>query len=118
MIAFAIRNDGLGWRAVNSESDVLDGESYSAEMPPLIEMSSVPQEVTRYQALAALHLAGILVRVEAMMADQATDMLTVLAWRNAQEFRRTSPMVLNMAQALGLSDQQLDDLFIAASAIE
>lgn len=78
----------------------------------------VPQGVTRYKALAALHLAGLLATVEAMMADPATDTLTVLAWKNAQEFKRTSPMVLNMAQALGLSAQQLDDLFIAANQIE
>lgn len=78
----------------------------------------VPQEVTRFQALAALHIAGLLGQVEAMMADPGTDALTGLAWQNAQVFKRTSPMVLNMAQALGLSDQQLDDLFIAASQIE
>lgn len=78
----------------------------------------VPQEVTRFKALAALHIAGLLATVEAMMADQTTDTLTVLAWKNAQEFKRHSPMVLNMAQALGLSDQQVDELFIAASQIE
>lgn len=81
-------------------------------------LPTIPQEVTRFQALAALHLAGLLEQVEAIMADQATDMLTVLAWKNTQEFKRTSPMVLNMVQALGLSDEQLDNLFITASTIE
>lgn len=33
MIAFAIRNDGLGWRAVNSEEDLLEGEIYSEQQP-------------------------------------------------------------------------------------
>lgn len=80
--------------------------------------ASIPQEVTRFQALAALHLAGLLEQVDAIMADPATDMLTVLAWKNAQEFKRTSHMVLNMAQALGLSDEQLDNLFVTASTIE
>lgn len=117
-MGYAIRNDGLGWRAVDSESDLLDGEKYSAEQPPLIELSSIPQEVTRFQAIAALHLAGLLEQVEAIMADQATDMLTVLAFDSAQTFKRTSPMVLNMARALGLSDEQLDNLFVSASQIE
>lgn len=80
--------------------------------------SLVPQEVTRFQALAALHTAGLLSPVKTMMADPATDPLTVLAFDNALTFKRGSPMVLNIAQALGLSDQQLDDLFIAAIAIE
>ena len=78
----------------------------------------VPQQVTRYQALAALHLNGLLARVKAIMADPATDPLTVLAFDSAQTFKRYSPMVLNMAQALGLSDEQLDNLFVSASQIE
>lgn len=78
----------------------------------------VPHEVTRYQALAALHLAGMLDAVEIMMADSATDQLAVLAWKNALVFKRHSPMVLNMAQALGWTDGQVDDLFITASTIE
>lgn len=84
----------------------------------LPEVVTVPQEVTRFQALAVLHLRGLLTRVKAMMADPATDPLTVLAFDSAQTFKRCSPMVMNMALALGLSDQQLDDLFITASQIE
>ena len=38
----------------------------------------VPQEVTRYQALAALHLAGLLEQVEAIMAAPETSVLTKL----------------------------------------
>lgn len=86
--------------------------------PPPEEPTPVPQEVTRFQAFAALHLAGFLATVEAMMADPATDPLTVLAWKNAQVFKRYSPMVLDMAQALGLSEEQLDSLFITAASIE
>lgn len=78
----------------------------------------VPQEVTRFQALAALHISGWLEAVKAVMADPTTDPLTVLAFDSAQTFKRYSPMVLNMAQALGLSEQQVDSLFIAASGIE
>jgi hypothetical protein len=63
-------------------------------------------------------LAGLLPQVEAMMADPGTPMLARLAWQDAQEFRRTSPTVLAMAQALQLNDSQLDALFISAAAIE
>lgn len=114
---YAINAQG-GWRAIDNESSLMEGETYSEKQPPVIELPSIPQEVTRFQALAALHTAGLLTTVEAMMDNPATDTLTVLAWKNAQEFKRTSSMVLNMAQTLGLSDQQLDDLFIAASQIE
>lgn len=110
------------------EIDVKTGEKriidFSAEEILKIEAAAiesqrnVPQEVTRFQALSTLHLSGTLEAVEAMMADPATDRLTVLAWQNAQVFKRYSPMVLSMAQALGLSEQQLDELFVAAAKIE
>jgi len=77
-----------------------------------------PQVVSRFQARAALHLAGLLPQVEALMADPATDTLARLAWTDAQEFRRTSPTLLAMAAALDLSDAQLDQLFVTAAGIE
>lgn len=77
-----------------------------------------PQVVSRFQARAALHLAGLLTAVEALMADPATDMLARLAWTDAQEFRRTSPTLLAMASALSLTDAQLDALFVTAAGIE
>lgn len=78
----------------------------------------IPQSVTRFQARAALHLAGHLEAVEALMAHGDTPMLARLAWVDAQEFRRQSPTVLAMAQALGLTDDQLDELFTSAAQIE
>ena len=78
----------------------------------------VPGVVSRFQALAALHLAGHLEQVEQVMADPQTDQLARLAWVNAQEFRRTSPTVAFMATVLGLSEQQVDELFISAGQIE
>ena len=79
---------------------------------------AIPQVVSRFQARAALHLAGLLPQVEALMADPATPALARLAWTDAQEFRRTSPTVAAMAGALGLSDEQLDGLFTSAAGIE
>lgn len=88
-----------------------------AALPPA-PPAPVPQVVTRFQARAALHLAGLLQQVETMMAASETDMLARLAWQDAQEFRRQSPTVLAMAQALGLSDAQLDELFTTAAEIQ
>ena len=85
------------------------------EEPPL---DGVPQVVTRFQARAALHLAGLLTTVESLMTDPQTDMLARLAWQDAQEFRRQSPTVLSMAATLGLTDEQLDALFTTAAGIE
>lgn len=78
----------------------------------------VPQTVTRFQARAALHLAGLLEAVETMMQSPDTPMLARLAWQDAQVFERQSPTVLTLAEALSLSDADLDQLFIDAAGIK
>ena len=72
--------------------------------------------VSPFQASAALAQAGLLSSVEAALAQ--ADERTRLAWSRATEFRRMSPLVLNMAASLGLTDEQLDALFERASTIE
>ncbi len=83
-----------------------------------VPVPSVPQVVSRFQARAALHLAGLLDDVEAMMALPETPVLAKLAWADAQEFKRNSPSLLSISGALGLNDAQLDDLFTVAAGIE
>ena len=72
--------------------------------------------VSRFQAKAALMAAGHLPAVETVIA--AADAITQLAWAEAVEMRRTSPMIAGLAGAVGLSDTDLDDLFRAAALIE
>ena len=72
--------------------------------------------VSRFQAKAALMAAGHLPAVEAVIA--AADAITKLAWAEAVEMRRTSPMIAGLAGAVGLSDTDLDNLFRAAALIE
>ena len=91
-----------------------NGLPVAVDPPP----SGPPQVVSRFQARAALHLAGLLDQVETLMADPTTDTLARLAWTDAQEFRRTSPTLVAMAAALSLTDAQLDQLFITAAGIE
>lgn len=86
---------------------------------PAVELhSSVPEQVTRYQARAALYKAGLLDDVEHYMALPDTDRLLVLAWQDAQVFKRHSPMVIDLGKILGLTTAKIDELFIAAAAIE
>lgn len=89
----------------------------AAALPPPAP-PAVPQIVTRFQARAALHLAGLLPQVEALMAHPDTPVLAKLAWADAQDFKRNSPTIAQMAAALGLTETQLDQLFIQASEIE
>lgn len=77
-----------------------------------------PKAVTRFQALAALHLAGHLEAVKAIIAAPETPVLAKLAWDNALTFERNSPTLATLATALGLSSSDLDALFITAAGIE
>ena len=78
----------------------------------------VPQTVTRFQALAALHIAGHLPAVQAIMAAPETPVLAKLAWDNALSFERSSPTLASLAAMIGLTSQDLDQLFTAAAGIE
>ena len=82
-------------------------------LPPLY----VPQVVSRFQAKAALLQAGLLSQVEALIAGPNTDAVTKLAWAEAIEFYRNSPTILTLSTALGLTSQQVDDLFTTAANI-
>ncbi len=85
------------------------------ETPPV---AGVPQAVTRFQARAALSRAGLFTTVNAAISAFPVDDERRLAWEDAQEFRRTSPTMLQMAAALGLNDAALDALFTTAAGIE
>lgn len=72
-------------------------------------------KVSRFQARAALFAAGKLAAVEAVVA--ATGGLAAIAWADASEFRRNSPTIAALAAGAGLTDADLDALFIAAAQI-
>lgn len=82
--------------------------------PPAVGQP-VPEVVSRFQARAALHHAGLLPQAEAAVAD--ADPITRIAWQDAQEWRRDSPTIASIAAALGLTSEQVDDLFRAAAQI-
>lgn len=73
-------------------------------------------KVSRFQAFAALDAAGLLASATALVNAQGG--VAKLAWDNAIEFRRSSPTINGLASALGLTDEALDALFLAAAGIE
>ena len=78
--------------------------------------AAVPQEVSRFQARAALLMAGHLPAVEAAIAQ--ADPLSQLAWADAQVFRRDSPTIAALAGLIGMNEAQIDALFIQAAQIQ
>lgn len=120
-----IEHPVYGW--IPFTADAADPEAHGREIhaaalatnppaAPVVEVPDpVPQVVSRFQARAALHQAGLLTAAEAAVA--AADTLTQIAWADAQEFRRNSPTIAALAASIGLTETQIDDLFRQAATI-
>lgn len=74
----------------------------------------IPNSITPLQAKLQLLDEELLDEVEVMVK---VDRKIELYWTNAQNFYRNDEILLGMATALGLSDAQLDDLFLQASKL-
>lgn len=77
------------------------------------ELDPVPQSVTNFQARAALMDAGLF--EEADSAVRAAGGIAFQAWEYAGVFERRSPLIDALGKGLGLSDAEIDGLFIAAA---
>jgi hypothetical protein len=82
-----------------------------------LEAQASPQVgvVSRMQARLALLNAGLLDQVEA--AVDAGDRALQIYWDNASHFHRDHPLLLQLAAAIGLTAEQVDQLFAAAAQI-
>lgn len=72
-------------------------------------------QVTMRQARLALLAAGLLDDVEAMIAQ--ADRAVRIEWEYATVVDRSSPLVVTIGSALGLTDAQLDALFAEGAAL-
>jgi hypothetical protein len=80
----------------------------------------VPQAVTMRQARLALLGAGLLDAVDtviAAIADETTRRAAGIAWDYSSEVQRHNGLVADLAPALGLTDEQVDALFIRAATL-
>lgn len=119
----AIPPEMADWPEAGEDVKIGSGYAEGVFTPPpspapadLLAQEREGMVVSRFQAKAALLQAGLLVDVENAVASG--DVLTQLAWSEAVEFHRTSPMIAKLAVTVGLSPEQIDDIFRAAKAIE
>lgn len=106
-------------RAIYAEIEASGVEITPYVPPPAEELLAEERAgmvISAFQAKAMLLQAGYWEDVAAFMAD--ADPVTRLAWETAREFRRLSPTILEIAEILEITDEQLDDLFRFAATIE
>ena len=70
----------------------------------------------RSQIRLAMHKLGILTTIENAVKNSPSDEVKI-AWDYATFFYRKDPILAVMAPALGMTDDQVDDLFILAENI-
>jgi hypothetical protein len=96
----------LAWLAEGNTPD-----PYVPPPPP------IPSTVTRFQALAVLAAGGYLDTVRTYINTLDQNNVQRLAWENAADWERTSPTLNALATMLGLTETEVDDLFVAASQV-
>lgn len=108
LIAYATAPKGatIGWKFIN-------GVWESPPKPPRRPL--VPKVVTMRQARLALLQADLLDDVEAAIA--AADQATRIEWEYASTVERNNALVASLTAALGWTEAQVDELFIAAAKL-
>lgn len=96
-----------------------DGSTVVVKPPEVIPVE-VPQSVTMRQARLALLGAGLLDSVQSAIDGLAgaAGKAAQIEWEYSKEVHRHKSLTLAIGPALGLTDAQLDALFIAAAKIE
>jgi len=92
------------------------------------EEIEVPEEVdprelmivTAAQAHAAIATKSpaLYDQIESMMNDPETEIKDKIFWNKAQVFKRLSPTVVRIGSEIGLSEEDLDELFALAATID
>jgi hypothetical protein len=97
-------------------SDVQDGD-----FPEAVITQAVPKSVTLKAARKAIILSGVgMADIDGALntiPDQITREIAKVDWEFSEAIERDSPLVFMMSQVLGLTSEQVDELFLSASNI-
>jgi hypothetical protein len=107
-----------GWIVMQGERPTPEHvaqEDGSWAVPP----APVPESVTMRQARQAMLSAGILSQVDALIAAMPGEdgESARIDWNHARDVKRDWPLIGALGPQLGLTEQQIDDLFIYAASI-
>lgn len=100
---------------------IFTGSGWVESDPPVIEtpVVPVPDSITMRQARLQLHAIGKLSAVQDAINQLPEPPKTSaqIEWDYAAVVERASPFVALLTPALGLSDEEMDELFIQASKL-
>lgn len=108
-VVAVVDEDGISRMSMLASALPPDTEVLPFVAPP----PTVPQVVTIRQARLALLAADLLDDIDAAVA--ASGRAAQIEWEYATEVRRDHPLIAAMQAAKGLSDADVDQLFLTAS---
>ena len=100
---------------LNENEELVD---FISEQP--IEVIIVPQEVQLWRARVVLKLLGMeqVIEIALNSLEEPTKTGALYIWQFGTTVERNSQTVLLLQTVLGLTDSQVDDIFIQAEAIQ
>lgn len=105
--------DTMTW-VDTGQTSVKVGDSYeNGVFTPYTPLVVVPSAITPLQARKILRQNNLYTAVQSYLAGQSDEVQD--EWEYALEIRRDNTTLLQAADALGLTSQQLDQMFIAAA---
>lgn len=108
---YAYEADGSQDELIQADFVALSDENLAA----IVSAPTKPMVVTRRQALLALLAAGKLDQIELLI--QSAPRAVQIAWEAAGTFERNNPLIATMAPQLGLTEADVDGLFIEAAQL-
>lgn len=78
----------------------------------------IPSSITKRQARQELIVSGLIGAVEAAIdaiQDPTQKALMLSWWNDSQTYDRDNPELISMADSIGLTEEQLDEMFLSAS---
>ena len=119
-IPFTASPDDSEHLGVEIYNRAIDGEFGTvAEYVPVPPVVSIPSFVTMRQARLALLQQGLLSQVQAAIDSLPSPQKEAaqIEWDYSSEVHRNKPFVQLLGAALGLTEEQLDNLFLLASTL-
>lgn len=118
---FNIPEQKAEWQAfVGAHADaytLFDGEVWTVFHDIPVNPPMIPESVTPWQMRKALNASGKRALVDALLANPQTPRDVIDGWEVASEWRRYDPVLLMMAQQLGMTSGDIDALFTLAATL-
>lgn len=117
---YAILQDGLVVNIVKADAETAQANGWVeavGEYAAIPAVVTVPESVTMAQARKALLSAGITAAMVSEAIAALEDDAAAIDWEYATVVRRSADLVVTLGDALGLTDSEIDSLFIQAAQL-